>query len=41
MTSYRISVASSADHLARQCAEQIAAVIDLTLAERDLSLIHI
>jgi len=35
MTSYRISVASSADDLARQCAEQIAAVIDLALAERD------
>jgi 6-phosphogluconolactonase len=37
MTSYRISVASSADDLARQCAEQIAAVIDLALAERDRS----
>ncbi|MEI6111226.1 MAG: 6-phosphogluconolactonase, partial [Cyanobium sp. ELA712] len=35
MTSYRISVAASADDLARQCAEQIAAVIDLALAERD------
>ena len=34
-TSYRISVAASAEDLARQCAEQIAAVIDLTLAERD------
>jgi 6-phosphogluconolactonase len=35
MTTYRISVAASADDLARQCAEQIAAWIDLTLAKQD------
>lgn len=35
MTSYRISVAAGADDLARQCAQEIATVIDLTLAERD------
>jgi 6-phosphogluconolactonase len=35
MTTYRISVAASAEDLARQCAEQIAAGLDLALAERD------
>jgi len=35
MTTYRIAVAASADDLARQCAQQIAAQIDLALAERD------
>jgi 6-phosphogluconolactonase len=34
-TSYRISVAASPEDLARQCAQQIAAAIDLALAERD------
>jgi len=34
-TSYRISVAASAEDLARQCAQQVAAAIDLALAERD------
>ena len=35
MTTYRISVATSPEDLARQCAQQIAAQIDLALAERD------
>jgi 6-phosphogluconolactonase len=35
MTTYRISVAISADDLARQCADQIAAAVDLALGERD------
>jgi 6-phosphogluconolactonase len=35
MTTYRISVAASPEDLARQCAQQIAAQIDLALAERD------
>lgn len=35
MTTHRIAVAASAEDLARQCAQQIAAVIDLALAERD------
>ena len=35
MTTYRIAVAASADDLARQCAQQIAAQIYLALAERD------
>jgi 6-phosphogluconolactonase len=34
MTTYRISVAASADDLARQCAQHIAAAIDVALAER-------
>ena len=34
-TTYRICVADSAEELARQCAERIAAAIDLALAERD------
>jgi len=35
MTTYRISVATSPEDLARQCAQQIATQIDLALAERD------
>jgi 6-phosphogluconolactonase len=35
MTTYRIFVATSPEDLARQCAQQIAAQIDLALAERD------
>ena len=35
MTTYRISVATSPEDLAHQCAQQIAAQIDLALAERD------
>jgi 6-phosphogluconolactonase len=34
-TTYQISVASNADDLARQCAQRIAAAIDLALAGRD------
>ncbi len=37
MTRYQLIVASSADDLARQCAERIASCIDLALAERDRS----
>ncbi|MFZ0407230.1 MAG: 6-phosphogluconolactonase [Cyanobium sp.] len=35
MTRYRLTVASSAEDLARQVAEQVAAAIDLALAQRD------
>jgi 6-phosphogluconolactonase len=35
MTRYHLIVAASADDLARQVAEQVAAAIDLALAERD------
>jgi len=35
MTTYRISVATSPEDLARKCAQQIASQIDLALAERD------
>ena len=35
MTRYRLTVARSAEDLARQVAEQIAAAIDLALAQRD------
>ncbi len=35
MTRYQLVIASSADDLARQCAERIASSIDLALAERD------
>ncbi len=35
MTHYRLIVASGPEDLARQCAERIAACIDLALAERD------
>jgi len=35
MTTYRIAVAASADDLANQCSQHIAAALDLALAERD------
>ncbi|MEB3234036.1 MAG: 6-phosphogluconolactonase [Cyanobacteriota bacterium] len=35
MTSYRLQVCSGADDLARQCAQQMASLIDQALGERD------